>query len=141
MLKEAAYNFRQYFTTFHTRRRNLVFSDCNVRSLAASSLYPTKPRQYSVSDIIFCSLIIIHSHHDSHHMLHVSAGALLAMAALQQESAPGVMCLRSVNPYVAAALSDWQGRAGHSPLVPRATAAPPNLHDFKSIAGGFNYCA
>jgi len=91
--------------------------------------------------MIFFPLNIDHSHHDSHHVSHVSAGALLAMAALQQGSAPGVMCLRSVNPYVAAALSDWQGRADHSPLVPRATAASPNLHGIKSIAGGFNNCA
>lgn len=57
------------------------------------------------------------------------------MAAIQQGSAPGVMCLRSMNPYVASALSDWQGRAGHSPLIPRGTAASPQMHASKTIAG------
>lgn len=63
------------------------------------------------------------------------AGALLAVAALQQAGGPGVMCLRGVNPYVGAALGDWQRRGGEAPLVPRAAAAAPELHSQGAIAG------
>lgn len=57
------------------------------------------------------------------------------MAALQRGAAPGVMCLRGVNPYVGAALGDWQRRAGAAPLVPRAAAAAPELHSNGAVAG------
>jgi hypothetical protein len=62
-------------------------------------------------------------------------GALLAVAALQQAAAPGVMCLRGVNPYVGAALGDWRKRAGEAPLVPRAPAAAPQLAAASAVAG------
>ena len=45
----------------------------------------------------------------------------MAMAALSQAQAPGIMCLRSVNPYVGSALYDWSPPA--HPLVPRQAAA------------------
>lgn len=66
----------------------------------------------------------------------VAAGALLAIAAAQHAEAPGIMCLRGVNPYVSAALTDWSRRGGDSaPLVPRAAApaAPLQLQD--AVAG------
>ena len=50
-------------------------------------------------------------------------GALMAMAALTQAQAPGVMCLRNVNPYVGSALQEWSPHG--APLVPRQLAAGP----------------
>ena len=46
-------------------------------------------------------------------------GLLLAMQSVSQHSAAGIMCLRSMNPYVSAAVADWTKRAGHAPLLPR----------------------
>lgn len=63
------------------------------------------------------------------------AGGLLALATLQQGAAAGVMCLRAVNPYVAAALDDWRRRGGAAPLVPRAQAAAPQLPSDGALAG------
>ena len=58
-------------------------------------------------------------------------GAFLAVEALRNAGAPGIMCLRELNPYVAAALADWRGRSGCSPLLPRAST----LHSVPSLAG------
>ena len=65
-----------------------------------------------------------------------SAGALLAVTAAQQAAAPGVMCLRGVNPYVEAALTDWSRRSsGSAPLVPRAAAPAAALPMPDALAG------
>ena len=50
-------------------------------------------------------------------------GALTAVLALQLRSAPPVMHLRHVNPHVASALDEWQGKLGLRQGVPRAAAA------------------
>lgn len=63
----------------------------------------------------------------------------MAAAALQQAAAPGVMCLRAVNPYVGAALGDWAKRAGEAPLVPRAPAAAPVLAAASAAASEFDH--
>ncbi len=60
---------------------------------------------------------------------------MLALAALQQGAAAGVMCLRGVNPYVAAALGDWRRRGGAAPAVPRASAAAPQVPSDGALAG------
>ena len=57
------------------------------------------------------------------------------MAAVHQGTAPGVMCLRSVNPYVAAALGDWGKRVAPPPLVPRTPVAAPQLHALDATVG------
>lgn len=75
-----------------------------------------------------------HLWHDSIPLI-VFAGALLAVAALQQAAAPGVMCLRRINPYVGAALGDWQRRAGEAPLVPRSFTGAPELCMEQAVAG------
>ena len=63
-------------------------------------------------------------------------GALLAIAAAHQTAAPGVMCLRGVNPYVTAALTDWGRRAGGAgPLVPRTTAPAAAMPAQDAITG------
>lgn len=60
------------------------------------------------------------------------------MAALQQGTAAGVMCLRTINPYVQAALSDWLRRGTVAPAVPRATATLPRGHVPTALAGMFH---
>lgn len=50
-------------------------------------------------------------------------GALYALGALAQAQAPGIMCLRDVNPYVSSALHDWG--ASMPPFAPRQTAPGP----------------
>jgi len=61
---------------------------------------------------------------------------LLAITAAQQAAAPGIMCLRSVNPYVVAALTDWNCRgSGSAPLVPRGAAPAAALPELDSLAG------
>ena len=49
-------------------------------------------------------------------------GLLLAAASLQQATAPPVMHLRSLNPYVAAALTDWVRQRGAAVRAPRQAA-------------------
>eukprot|EP00884_Botryococcus_braunii_P010939 jgi/Botrbrau1/19847/Bobra.0124s0083.1 len=49
-------------------------------------------------------------------------GALLSLCMLRQASYPGFMCLRDMNPYVAAALSDWRDSA-NGVLVPRTSSS------------------
>ena len=58
-------------------------------------------------------------------------GVFLATEALRHAGAPGIMCLRELNPYVAAALADWRGRSGCSPQLPQAST----LHCAPSLAG------
>ncbi len=63
-------------------------------------------------------------------------GALLAIAAAHHAVAPGVMCLRGVNPYVGAAVTDWGRRAGGAgPLVPRAAASASALLTPNAVTG------
>ena len=52
-------------------------------------------------------------------------GLLLSACLVEKCSAPGIMHLRNVNPYVQAALSDWNSRGRSVAFVPRenATAA------------------
>ena len=53
-------------------------------------------------------------------------GMLLAICSAQQHMGPGLMCLRSINPYVKAAIADWMQKKGRegSPFIPReATVA------------------
>lgn len=52
-------------------------------------------------------------------------GALAALAMLNTRAAPAVMCLRTMNPHVGAALDGWASAAGSTPLLPRQSA--PNL--------------
>ena len=54
-------------------------------------------------------------------------GALLAIMALRQSTAAPIMNLRSVNPYVTAALSDWHSLKGLDAHAPRQLAAGPSL--------------
>ena len=49
-------------------------------------------------------------------------GIFLAAESLRQRSHPGVLSLRSMNPYVAAALGDWR-KAGVASSVPRQSGA------------------
>ena len=64
------------------------------------------------------------------------AGVLLAIAAAQQAVAPGIMCLRGVNPYVDAALADWSRRGGGAaPVLARMAAPAPALPEVDSLAG------
>jgi len=51
------------------------------------------------------------------------SGALLAMQALHHGTAPAIMHLRSMNPYVGSALGDWKKRAGLEASVPRQLGA------------------
>ena len=48
---------------------------------------------------------------------------LLALGALGRAQAPGIMCLRNMNPYVGSALQDWNSPV--PPLAPRQTAPGP----------------
>ena len=41
------------------------------------------------------------------------------MQSVTQRKAAGIMCLRAMNPYVSAAVSEWAKRAGHGQLLPR----------------------
>jgi hypothetical protein len=61
-------------------------------------------------------------------------GAFLALEALRNAGAPGIMCLRELNPYVVAALADWRRRSGCSPLLPRGLTPHRAL---SSLAGGW----
>lgn len=54
-------------------------------------------------------------------------GALLAVTALRQAAAAPIVNLRSVSPYVTAALSDWRALKGIDPLAPRQLAPGPLL--------------
>lgn len=63
-------------------------------------------------------------------------GAFLAVEALAKNEAPGIMSLREVNPYVAAALADWRRRSGRSPLLPRASTP----HGLPTLAGKRSLC-
>lgn len=58
-------------------------------------------------------------------------GAFLAITALRERYAPGIVGLRNMNPYVAAALGDWEKRSGRQPLLPRTTT----LHCIPFLAG------
>lgn len=61
-------------------------------------------------------------------------GLMLAGLVINQSSAPAVMHLRSFNPYVQAALSDWsKGQRG--PVVPRQTS--PKI--LKGLAGSSSF--
>lgn len=51
-----------------------------------------------------------------------SAGLLLAVSALQQQAAPGILNLRGVNPYVSAAISDWRKASAKAAALPRQLA-------------------
>ena len=71
--------------------------------------------------------------------LHIP-GTLLAIAAAHQVAAPGVMCLRGVNPYVSAALTDWGRRGGGAePLVPRAAAPATDAPMWDAVTGDFGF--
>ena len=48
-----------------------------------------------------------------------TTGLLLAMQSVTQRSAASIMCLRDVNPYVSAAVSEWAKRTGQGQLLPR----------------------
>ena len=52
-----------------------------------------------------------------------TTGLLLAIQSMSQRSAAGIMCLRDVNPYVSAAIADWEKRTGLAPLLPRQRGA------------------
>jgi hypothetical protein len=51
------------------------------------------------------------------------AGALFAIAAIQQQQQAPIACLRQLNPYVGAALADWRARHGMAVCLPRQPAA------------------
>ena len=50
---------------------------------------------------------------------------LLAAESLSRAAAPPIVNLRVVNPYVAAALSDWQLQKGLTPQAPRQLSPAP----------------
>ena len=50
-------------------------------------------------------------------------GALCVFLSLQQNIAPPIMHLRSMNPYVSAALADWASSTGRQAAVPRVSVA------------------
>lgn len=54
-------------------------------------------------------------------------GALLSIMSINSRAAAPIMQLRSVNPYVSAALSDWRKDSRVEPIIPRVstTAAGP----------------
>ena len=58
-------------------------------------------------------------------------GALLALTTLQQQTCTPVLNLRSINPYVQAALADWTANGKLSPMAPRQLMPGSNLscHD------------
>ncbi len=62
-------------------------------------------------------------------------GMLMAMGCVADGQVPGIMCLRSINPYVSAAVSDWAATAGVAPLATRQTAAGVSCSDGR-LAGG-----
>ena len=47
---------------------------------------------------------------------------LLALKALEQAASAPVANLRTVNPYVTAALADWRAHSGMSAVIPRLLA-------------------
>ena len=47
---------------------------------------------------------------------------LLALKALEQAASAPVANLRTVNPYVTAALADWHAHSGMSAVIPRLLA-------------------
>lgn len=47
------------------------------------------------------------------------AGLFLAVGTLHHLSAPPIMHLRNLNPYVATALEDWDNQSGSHPSAPR----------------------
>lgn len=49
-------------------------------------------------------------------------GMLLALKAVQQSTSAPVVNLCNVNPYVTAALADWQAHSGSAAVIPRQTA-------------------
>ena len=49
-------------------------------------------------------------------------GMLMAMGAAGNVGAPGILCLRAVNPYVSAAIADWSRTSGTPPFAPRQNA-------------------
>ena len=55
------------------------------------------------------------------------AGAMTAAALCCDASAPPVTTLRHLNPYMAAAASDWQARQGLQAELPRQAASGPAL--------------
>lgn len=50
-------------------------------------------------------------------------GLLTAMSQLADCQLPGIMCLRNINPYVSAALSEWDQSSSSSLFAPRQAAA------------------
>ena len=52
---------------------------------------------------------------------------LLATESLTRAAAPPIVNLRNVNPYVAAALADWQLQQGLTPQAPRQLSPAPLL--------------
>ena len=52
-------------------------------------------------------------------------GLLLAASAAAQHAAPAIMHLRGMNPYVQAALGDWEAASNRALLLPRQLAGGP----------------
>ena len=66
-------------------------------------------------------------------------GVLLAVCAVQHASAPGIMCLRQTNPYVAAVISDWKLKSRcKQPLVPRQVASAGALME-AAVSGVYRH--
>lgn len=61
-------------------------------------------------------------------------GLLMALGAAQALEAPGIMGLRSLNPYVGAALEDWANR-GQGPLASRQGRPAAALWKENALAG------
>ena len=62
-------------------------------------------------------------------------GMLMAMGAAGSLGAPGILCLRAVNPYVSAAIADWSRTSGTPPYAPRQTAPASSVNG--ALAGGW----
>jgi len=52
-------------------------------------------------------------------------GAMLAVLAVQARSVPSVMHSRQLNPYVDAALGDWQAASHVTGIIPRVPSCKP----------------
>ena len=66
-------------------------------------------------------------------------GALMAAAALDTRAAAAVLGLRTLNPYVAAALGDWRKRACLGAAVPRQYAPAPAAERPPAAAGASSF--
>lgn len=61
-------------------------------------------------------------------------GMLTAISQVKEAQVPGIMCLRNLNSYVTAALSDWAKVSGNGPMASRETV--PAVHSSPYVLSG-----